>query len=149
MRSPIAATAAVFLSLIATMASAEIEIHDAYARASTPAAGAAFMTIHNHGGAPDRLVGAASNAAARVELHTHLEEDGVMRMVHVAEGFELPTDGEVAMKRGGAHVMLMGLVSPLSTGDSITVTLTFEVAGDVVIEIPVDNERMADAAHSH
>lgn len=95
---------------LATSALAEIEIHDAYARAATPSSktGAAFMMIRNEGGEADRLLGVASGAAKRVELHTHIENDGVMRMVHVEEGFDLPKDGEIAMKRGGNHVMLMG-----------------------------------------
>lgn len=122
---------------------AEITIEDAYARSASPMAktGAAFMLIHNSGEA-DRLVAAASDAAARTELHTHLDDgNGVMRMVHVEEGFELPTDGMITMQRGGKHVMLMGLNGPMEHGATVAVTLTFEKAGDIVVEVPVDLER--------
>ena len=145
----IAGASALFL---AAPAWAEIEIHDPYARAATANAktGAAFMVIHNHGGAPDRLISASSDIAARVELHTHEEDaNGVMKMIHVEEGFELPTDGEIAMKRGGAHVMFMGLNGPLEHGDTVSVTLTFETAGDVVIDVPVDLERQDHGGHGH
>ena len=132
---------------LATSALAEIKIHDAYARAATPSSktGAAFMMIRNEGGEADRLLGVASGAAQRVELHTHIENDGVMRMVHVEEGFDLPKDGEIAMKRGGNHVMLMGLNQPLLQGDKISVTLSFEKAGNIVIEVPVDLKRQDHA----
>lgn len=126
---------------------AEIEVHDPYARSSNAMAGAAFMIIHNHGGADDRLIAARSDAAQRVELHTHVEDDaGVMRMIHVEDGFDLPTDGEIIMQRGGYHVMLMGLNAPFEHGETITVTLVFESAGEVVIEVPVDQER-AETSH--
>lgn len=130
---------------------AEITIEDAYARSASPMAksGAAFMMIKNSGEA-DRLVAASSDAAARTELHTHLEgENGVMRMVHVEEGFELPADGMIAMQRGGKHVMLMGLNAPMEQGAMVTVTLTFEKAGDVVVEVPVDLERQDHGAMNH
>ncbi len=105
--------------------------------------------IHNSGEA-DRLVGVSSDAAARTELHTHLEgENGVMRMVHVEEGFELPADGMIAMQRGGKHVMLMGLNAPMEQGATVTVTLTFEKAGDVVVEVPVDLERQDHGGMTH
>lgn len=130
---------------------AEITIEDAYARASSPMAksGAAFMMIHNSGEA-DRLIAASSDAAARTELHTHLDDgNGVMRMVHVEEGFELPADGMIAMERGRKHVMLMGLTAPMEQGASVTVTLTFEKAGDMVVEIPVDLERQDHGGMQH
>ena len=130
---------------------AEITIEDAYARSASPTAksGAAFMMIHNSGEV-DRLVGVSSDAAARTELHTHLEgENGVMRMVHVEEGFELPADGMIAMQRGGKHVMLMGLNAPMEQGATVTVTLTFEKAGDVVVEVPVDVERQDHGGMNH
>lgn len=121
-----------------------IEIRDAYMRASRPNAptGAAFMVIVNHGDTPDRLLGVASDAAARVELHTHRETgDGVMRMSEVPEGFEIPAGGERALARGGDHVMFMGLSHPLEDGARVAVTLRFEQAGDMTVEIPVDLSR--------
>lgn len=142
----LAAGAALFL---ATTAFAEgIEVHDAYARSASAMAqtGAAFMVIHNHGGPDDRLVGAASDIAARVELHTHEEDtNGVMRMIHVEQGFDLPTDGEIILQRGGHHVMFMGLTAPLEQGDMIDLTLVFEQAGEVTVQVPVDLERMPEA----
>ncbi len=144
-----AAVAASLLSASAALAGdAGISITDAYARSSNPKVGAAFMQISNGAGQDDRLIAAQSDIAARVELHTHEEQDGVMRMVHVEEGFAIPANGMAHLKRGGQHVMLMGLAEPLAQGDTVTVTLTFEQAGDVTIDIPVDNERQP-AAGAH
>ncbi len=124
---------------------AEIEIHDQYARSSNAMAGAAFMVIHNHGDTDDRLVGVSSDAAARVELHTHIEDaDGIMRMTHVEDGLDLPAGGEIAMVRGSDHVMFMGLNAPFEQDEVVTITFEFENAGEVVVEIPVDQDRAAD-----
>lgn len=123
-----------------------VQINDAYARASA-ASGAVFFEIENHQTDDDRLIAASADAvAAKVELHTHKEDaNGVMQMMHVPEGFVVPGNGTHALARGGDHVMLMGLKGPLNTGDVISLTLTFERAGVVTVEVPVDNERMGGA----
>lgn len=145
----LAALTAFSLSTTAALAG-DITVSDAYARAASPAAktGAAFLMIQNTGPA-DRLVGVESPAAARVELHTHIEEDGVMKMRHVEDGFDLPEDGMISMKRGGDHVMFMGLTGPFEQGARVPLTLVFETAGEMQIEVPVDLERMPDTGHSH
>ena len=122
----------------------DISIKDPYARVSTmmSKSGAAFMVIANSSGADDRLVSVASDVADRVELHTHKAgADGVMQMVEVPEGFAVPAGGQHVLQRGGDHVMFMGLHRSLAQGDVVTVTLTFEKAGDVVLDIPVDLTR--------
>jgi hypothetical protein len=126
-------------------------IEDAYARSASPTSktGAAFMQIVNHGDG-DRLIGAASPAADVVQLHTHIESgDGVMQMKHVEEGFDLPSHGTLSLERGGKHVMLMGLTAPLAQGDTVPITLRFEKAGDMTVEIIVDLERMPGDAMGH
>ena len=123
---------------------ADIMVADPYARTSSMMAqsGAAFMMIHNHGTEGDRLIGAASPVADKVELHTHKENaQGVMQMIHVEEGFDLPAGGEIAMVRGGHHVMFLGLKQELKQGDIVPVTLIFEKAGEVAVDVPVDLDR--------
>ena len=141
------------LALAALPAAAEtgIVIEDAYARSSgmMAASGAAFMTIENRTGTDDRLIGGASAVAERTELHTHEEDDmGVMRMIHVEEGFPLPAGETLALARGGRHVMFLGLAEPFEQGDSVTLTLEFREAGEVTVEVPVDLERMPAHGHS-
>lgn len=132
------------LLLTPVMGLAEMVINDPYARTSRPNAptGAAFMTIENTGDAADRLVSASSDIAKRVELHTHIDQgDGVMKMTEIEGGIEIDAGATYQMQRGGDHVMFMGLVGPLEQGADVSVTLTFERAGEVVVTIPVDNER--------
>lgn len=129
---------------LAAPALAEIEIKDAYARAAMPnaRAGGAFMRVANTGAEDDRLVSATSDIAAKTEFHTNVAgADGVMKMLKVEEGFVIPAGGEHALVRGGDHVMFMGLTRPLNDGDVVSVTFTFEKAGDVTVEIPVDLKR--------
>ena len=141
-----AAASAAFLTIAsAPLALAgDITVKDAYVRVSGAMAtsAAAFMIIENHG-EEDRLIDATSDLAKKVELHTHIEDAaGVMKMVHVAEGFAIPEGGEHGLVRGADHVMFMGLNEVPKQGDMVTLTLTFEKAGDLVIEVPVDNERV-------
>ncbi len=147
--------AAMVATLSAGPALAEIMIHDAYARSATPTAktGAAFMSIMNTGTEDDRLIDVRSDIAARVELHTHESDaNGVMRMMHVQEGFVIPAGGMHALARGGDHVMFMGLNQGLEQDTTVAVTLVFEKAGEVSVDIPVDLTRKADhtgASHDH
>ena len=136
---------ALALALALPAAAAEITVSDAYARSSSPAAksGAAFMVLSNAGAVEDRLVEVRSDAAQRVELHTHLEDAaGVMRMVEVEDGFAIPAGGTHVLKRGGDHVMFMGLTRPFEQGATVPVVLVFEQAGEIAVDIPVDLERM-------
>lgn len=131
-------------ALLPTFALAEMTVHDPYARAAGAMArsGAAFMEITNTGATDDRLIAVASDVAERAELHTHVMENDVMRMVEAEEGFPVAAGETILLERGGKHVMFLGLTRVLSQGDEIEVTLTFEGAGDVTVTIPVDNERM-------
>ncbi len=137
LKSFVAAVAATVLLALPASAG-DMMIHHTYAISNSPMAGAAFMVVHNLTGEDDRLIDARSDAAQRVELHTHIAgQDGVMKMVHVEEGFDIPTEGEVMLERGGKHVMFMGLNSAWKAGDVIVLTLVFEKAGEITIEIIV------------
>ena len=137
------------LSLSTLPAFAEIMVDSPYARASSPSArvGAAFMVISNTSDEADRLLSAESDAAKRVELHTHEIVDGVAKMMEVEEGFVVPANGEVLLQRGGYHVMMMGLNQSFIQGETVTITLVFERAGEMVLEVPIDNERMEGMAN--
>ncbi|WP_193140595.1 copper chaperone PCu(A)C [Meridianimarinicoccus sp. MJW13] len=128
----------------ASAAAADIIVTDAYARSAGKAAksGAAFLVIENTGAEDDRLVAAAAPVAHRVELHTHKEADnGVMQMIHVEEGFPVPAGGKHMLMRGGDHVMFMGLTQPMEPGATFPLTLTFEKAGEMTVDVVVDLDR--------
>lgn len=132
-----------------------VHIHDAYARAmgGVGRSGAVFLTIHNHTTVDDRLVDAKSDVAERVELHTHKDDgNGVMQMIHVPEGFAVAAGEMHMLARGGDHVMLLGLTRDLKEGDTFPLTLVFETAGEITLEVAVDNARKPEAGameHGH
>lgn len=147
-----AALAALLAIAVAPSASAgDIMVRDAYLRVSGALAqtAAAFMVIENRGEA-DRLLSARSDLSQKVQLHAHQQTaDGVMKMNHVETGFALAANAEHPLARGGDHIMFLGLNTVPQQGDMIRLTLTFEKAGDLTIEVPVDNERAPDAAMGH
>ncbi len=141
------ATVAAATLTTAAWAQDSITVKDAYARSSgkSAKAGAAFMMIQNAGEADDRLIAAESDVAARVELHTHqVDANGVAKMIHVEEGFVIPAGETHMLKRGGDHVMFMGISAPFEHGATVPVTLIFEKAGEIEVDIPVDLERKGD-----
>ncbi len=115
-----------------------ITIREAWARASMGQTGtsAVYMTIEASGGRGDRLVAAASPDAARAELHTSTMEDGVAKMRPLA-AIEVASGGPTVLEPGGPHVMLMGLGRKLAEGDTLPLSLTFEHAGTVELQVPV------------
>lgn len=115
-----------------------VSITGAWARAAAVPGGAsaAYLTLTITGGS-DRLIAAESDAAARVELHTHeVDANGVARMRQV-EAIPVAAGAPAELKPGGLHVMLMGIGRPLAEGETIDLTLVFEKAGRVSLTVPV------------
>jgi copper(I)-binding protein len=112
------------------------------------ATGAGFLSISNRGAAADRLLSATTPAARAVELHTMLRDGDVMRM-RAVEAVEIPPGQTVALRPGGLHMMLVGLSRPLREGETVPVTLRFERAGEVRVDLAVQaaGAREPTAAH--
>jgi hypothetical protein len=135
-----AAFAALFaLPALACAAHDHLTVEDVRARAVPPTAktSAAYMIIENPGPEDDRLLAARAKVAARVELHTHVVEDGVAKMRELEDGIAVPAGASVALAPGGLHVMLMGLSRPLAVDDRFPLTLVFERAGEMTVEVEV------------
>jgi copper(I)-binding protein len=117
----------------------DILIQHAWARASIGAAkaGAAYLTLVNHGGAPDRLVSVRTPVAERAGLHSHTMEDGVMKMRPVG-AIEVAPGEPTVLGPGGLHIMMMGLKAPLVEGERFPVTLVFERAGEATVHVIID-----------
>ena len=115
-----------------------ITVDHPYARATAAGqpTGGGFMQIDNAGPA-DRLMSARATVSGTVELHEMKMEGDVMRMRQV-DGIALPAGKSVALKPGGYHVMFIGLKAPLKAGDSFPMTLKFEKAGEVTVEMKVE-----------
>jgi hypothetical protein len=119
-------------------AAAQIAIETPWARATAPGArvGGGYMVIRNSGAAGDRLVSASSPASAKVELHVHINDNGVMKMREV-RGYDVPAKGTFELKSGGAHLMFMDIKRPFKEGEKLPVKLKFEKAGEVDAEFQV------------
>ena len=131
---------------------AQVQVEQPWTRATPPGAKVAggYLVIRNRGGAPDRLVGASSPAADKVELHVHSMEGGVMRM-REAPAYEVPANGSFELKPGGAHLMFMDIKRAFKEGEKIPVKLKFEKAGEVSAEFQVGSlgQSAPPAAHKH
>ncbi|MCJ8169481.1 copper chaperone PCu(A)C [Atopomonas sediminilitoris] len=110
--------------------------------------GGAFVTIMNHGAQADRLLGARTERAAVTEIHTMEHHDGLMKMRQL-EAVDIPANGQVQLQPGAQHLMLMGLKQPLEAGTSFPLTLIFEHAGEVTVEIKVEQPVDAPVADSN
>lgn len=144
----------------------ELTISGAWVRTSPMMAtmGAAYMTITSP--VDDRLLGADIDTAVAADAQVHEvvmvgSTDTSMSMgsestMSMGSESTMPMSGEMTMREvdhvdlvagtplelepGSYHIMLIDLVDPLVVGNSISVTLQFETAGDVVVEIPVLDE---------
>jgi hypothetical protein len=118
---------------------ASITVEQPWARATPSGAqtGALYMTIDNKSGTADRLTGASSNVADKLQIHEMSVVNGVMQMRELADGLPVPADGSVVLKPGSYHVMLIGLKQPLTVGETFPVTLKFEKAGTISVTVPV------------
>lgn len=116
----------------------DILIQESWARASLGKApnSAAYMTLMSHGDAADKLIAVSTPVADRAELHNHILEDGIAKMRPV-EAIELVPGEPFVLEPGGFHVMLMGLKEKLGEGESLPLTLTFEKAGEVTLDVPI------------
>ena len=125
----------------------DLKIVHPWARATAPSApaGGTFFTIVNRG-ATDKLLKAASDVANTVELHTHIKDGEVMRMRQVPE-VDIAGGSETKLAPGGLHVMLIGLKGPLKEGATFPMTLTFEKAGSVTIEVQVQGIAASTPSH--
>jgi copper(I)-binding protein len=115
----------------------QIEVKDAWARATPGKAenGAAYLTIETP--MPDKIVAVSSPAAKKTSLHTMTMDGGVMKM-RPLDGLEVPANQPVTLKPGSVHIMLQGLNEPLQVGKSFPLTLTFEKAGQRQVEVAVE-----------
>ncbi len=122
---------------------------------------AAFMEIKSEAG--DKLTGAKSAAAGRVEVHTHIMDGEVMKMRRV-ESLEIAKGDSKVLKPGGDHIMLFDVKQPLKEGDQVKLILTFQNAGDIEVDATVEaagatgphgmdkqpkSEEKTDAGHEH
>ena len=137
------------LALGACAMSAEVSVSEltiAEPRIGAPVGDNAAMYFTVTSSEEDRLVGAHTDAAARVELHETVHgDDGTMGMRQV-EAFTVSPGEDLVLEPGGLHIMLID-VERLSVGETVTVTLEFEQAGEIEVEAEVVD--LADTMGEH
>lgn len=123
---------------IAAVFGADIEIEGAYARASIPNVpnSAAFFVIKNNSDKDIAITSANSDVAEKNELHTHIKENKMMKMMKI-EKLVVPAKSSLELKSGSDHVMLMGLKKELKAGDEINLELSFSDGDKKSIKVPV------------
>lgn len=127
-----------------------IEISGPFTRATLPNAPVAggFLTLTNTGSEDDRLVSASSTIARETQVHEMAMAGDVMKMRQLTDGLVIPAGATIVLEPGGYHIMFMGLSQTLVEGETVAVTLTFEKAGEVTIDLPV-GASAADAPAGH
>ena len=116
-----------------------LSIDDVWARTGQPGqVSAAFMEIKNKGAA-DKIVSANCDCAKATELHTMTMADGKMIMAQVP-AMDVPANGELKLKPGGYHIMLIGLNRPLVAGEMLPIKVKFEKAGEVTLEAKIKDK---------
>ena len=116
-----------------------LEIGNPWTRATPPTAptGGGFLTITNKGTTPDRLIAVRSPASGKVELHEMKMDGNIMRMREIDKGIEIPPGATVELKPGGFHIMFMELKAPFAKDAKVPLTLVFEKAGSIDVELAV------------
>lgn len=121
---------------------ANLQVTQAHARPTVPgqSSGAAYLAIENKGKTADKLLKITTPIAASAEIHSTTMDGGIMRMREV-DTLELQPAANVTMTPGdGYHIMLVGLKKALVPGQKIPLSLRFEKAGKLDIEVVVDQK---------
>ena len=127
-----------FLVKCSSPGTAGITISGAWARPGFSGANSAvYLIVENSGDQPDTLLSAQANVAQLVELHeSQMDASGTMSMQE-QERIDVPAKDQIAFQPGGLHVMLIQLNGDLNPGDHFNLTLNFQTAGQVPVDVEV------------
>ena len=139
------------LLMLSGSAWAQVSVSDGYVRATPPMGPntAAFMVLTNEGTTARQLLAVRSAAADKAELHTVLNQDGVMQMRQLEQGISLPAGASVVLQPGGMHIMLLGVNAPLTDGDEVSLELEWADGEHQSVMLPVKDIRSPAAHHGH
>ena len=114
-----------------------VVIDNARARFTTTDLGAVYFDVRVTG-AGDALVAASAEIAEDAQLHEIATVDGSAMMREVAGGIPIAPGGSVSLRPGGYHVMLLGVAEVPAPGETFALTLEFERAGRVTVDVAVE-----------
>ena len=96
-----------------------------------------YMTIRNQGRGADRLVSASTPRAARAQL-----------VVGSQAAFAIKPGEELTLNTTAGYLQLVGLTKPLHMHDNFPLTLIFEKAGRIEVEVHIEELRI-QSQHKH
>lgn len=114
-----------------------ISVSEAWLRPPLPGrdVAAAYFSIQNNGPS-DQIIDVKTPISEQVELHTHLHEEGVMKMRRVT-AVDIPAQTRLDFKPGSFHVMIFG-ADISDTAATVSLTLEFVNSGPVTVEAKID-----------
>ena len=104
---------------------------------ANPSVAAVRMVVHNDGPEADALVGVTSPIARSATVHRSATDGEGRASMDMVAGLAIPARSKVSFEPGGLHVMLTGITDDVQVGDDVEVALTFEQAGEIVVEAEV------------
>lgn len=117
------------------VAAPNLEVNEITFAAAPQSRAIGSVLIRNSGGAPDRLLSAASPIAQRIDIYeTRQKPDGTPETYFINGGVPLPADAERRLGPGGPHLVAVGLAAPLTPGQRVPITLVFERTGAIQFE---------------
>jgi periplasmic copper chaperone A len=130
-----------FSAGVLAAAADHVSVEQPYVRLAPPSAPTtgAFMVLRNNGDKDIKVLKAENPASRVTELHTHLNEGGVMKMRPVAS-IDIKSGGEAVLQPGGLHIMLIDLKAPLKEGDIVPITLSFDDGSSKKVEARVQKQ---------
>lgn len=138
-----------------------VKIDHPWSRPTPPGTpmGVGYMAITNNGTSDITFTSARTPRAEGVSIHESRMTDGVMSMRPLEQGLIIPAGGTVELKPHGYHLMLEKLKGPLKEGERIPLTVSFDGAEDMDVELnvqpldgtskPMEKETMDKQGHSH
>ena len=125
-------------------------VSEVWVKTTVPGGTVSAAYMHIKSASPLKLVKAESTIAGIVEIHNMKMNDGVMQM-KALDAVDVPAGKLVELKPGGMHIMLLKVKKPITPGDKVPLTLTFEAAGKkpVVVKLDVIARENTSSGHSH
>lgn len=129
------------LLISACGSSRELTILDPWARpAGAGENGALYFIISNATNTDDTLLSVSTDLASAAEIHMSMNDSNDVMSMQMQDSLPVPAQQEIIFKPGGLHVMLIGLNRDLKIGETISLTLNFEKADSITIEVPVEEQ---------
>jgi copper(I)-binding protein len=113
-----------------------LDIFDPWVRVTNNDVTAGYFTVKN-AGLEDTLVKATASISPMVQLHEVITEGASSKMQEKAGGFTVPAQGDLVLKPGSYHLMMLNLTAPVKEGETVEIELEFAKAGKVKFTAPV------------